>query len=181
MAAFSPIKIAGMNPAPHLVLVGPMGAGKTSIGRKLADRMGLPFTDVDEEIERRAGTRVSTIFDCEGEAGFRARERDLLAEVLSELGHTEVSGRITEVTDGTFMAELEIDGHVISARPSDVVALAIRAGIVVTCPAALLEEVGVVLEEEAGDDEVEKFREFLDNITPDDFEAGDDPDGPSAV
>ena len=50
-----------MNPAPHLVLVGPMGAGKTSIGRKLADRMGLPFTDVDEEIERRAGTRVSTI------------------------------------------------------------------------------------------------------------------------
>ena len=92
MAAFSRIKIAGMNPAPHLVLVGPMGAGKTSIGRKLADRMGLPFTDVDEEIERRAGTRVSTIFDCEGEAGFRARERDLLAEVLSGPGRVIATG-----------------------------------------------------------------------------------------
>ena len=92
MAAFSRIKIAGMNPAPHLVLVGPMGAGKTSIGRKLADRMGLPFTDVDEEIERRAGTRVSTIFDCEGEAGFRARERAALVEMLAADGLLVATG-----------------------------------------------------------------------------------------
>jgi shikimate kinase len=82
MAAFSRIKIAGMNPAPHLVLVGAMGAGKTSIGRRLAERMGLQFADVDEAIERRTGTRVTTIFDCEGEAGFRVREREMLAELL---------------------------------------------------------------------------------------------------
>lgn len=107
----------------------------------------------------------------------RPLTHDLFAEVLTELGHTELAGRITAVTDGTFMAELEIDGHIISARPSDVVALAIRAGIVVTCPDDLLEEVGVVLETE-GDDEVEKFREFLDNVTPDDFESGEEPPNP---
>lgn len=104
----------------------------------------------------------------------RPLTHDLFAEVLSELGHTNLQGRILSVTDGVFVAELEIDGHVISARPSDVVALAIRAGIAVTCPTSLLDEVGVELESD-GDDEVEKFREFLDNITPDDFE-GDQSD-----
>lgn len=104
----------------------------------------------------------------------RPLTHDLFAEVLSELGHTEISGRITGMSEGTFLAELEIDGHVISARPSDVVALAIRAGIVVTCTKELLDEVGIVLEAE-GDDEVEKFREFLDNVTPDDFEADEQP------
>ena len=72
-----------MNPAPHLVLVGPMGAGKTSIGRRLADRLGLPFTDADQAIEARAGAAVSAIFDVEGEAGFRIRERALLCELLA--------------------------------------------------------------------------------------------------
>jgi shikimate kinase len=71
-----------MNPARHLVLVGPMGAGKTSIGRRLAARLQLRFADVDEEIERHAGSRVTTIFACEGEAGFRAREGAMLAELL---------------------------------------------------------------------------------------------------
>ena len=72
-----------MNPAHHLVLVGPMGAGKTSIGRCLARHFGLPFRDSDHEIERRAGAAVATIFECAGEAGFRARERDVLAELLA--------------------------------------------------------------------------------------------------
>lgn len=71
-----------MNPAPHLILVGPMGAGKTSIGRRLAERLGLPFTDMDAAIEARAGTKVTTIFDLEGEAGFRTREHDMLVEAL---------------------------------------------------------------------------------------------------
>ena len=83
MAAFSRIKIAGMNPAPNLVLVGPMGAGKTSIGRRLAERLGLPFADADRGHRSCApAPRVATIFECEGEAGFRARERAMLAELL---------------------------------------------------------------------------------------------------
>ncbi|GAA4860719.1 shikimate kinase [Luteimonas vadosa] len=71
-----------MDTAPNLVLVGPMGAGKSSIGRRLADRYGLAFVDADREIEARTGAPVSTIFDCEGEAGFRERERGVLADLL---------------------------------------------------------------------------------------------------
>ena len=72
-----------MNPAPNLVLVGPMGAGKSSVGRRLAERFGLAFADADREIERLTGASVTTIFECEGEAGFRARERAVLAELLA--------------------------------------------------------------------------------------------------
>ncbi|MGY0610994.1 MULTISPECIES: shikimate kinase [unclassified Luteimonas] len=72
-----------MNPARHLVLVGPMGAGKTSIGRCLARHFDLAFADSDQEIEQRTGATVATIFECEGEAGFRARERDVLAALLA--------------------------------------------------------------------------------------------------
>lgn len=72
-----------MNPAPHLVLIGPMGAGKSSLGRRLAERWGLPFVDLDQQIETCAGTGIPTIFACEGEAGFRRRECEALAQVLS--------------------------------------------------------------------------------------------------
>ena len=72
-----------MNPAANLVLVGPMGAGKSSIGKRLAERFGLVFVDADRAIEARTGASVSTIFDCEGEPGFRARERAALAELLA--------------------------------------------------------------------------------------------------
>lgn len=72
-----------MNPAPNLVLVGPMGAGKTSIGKRLASRLGLEFVDADQRLEHLAGATVSTIFELEGEAGFRAREVRLLEELLN--------------------------------------------------------------------------------------------------
>jgi len=60
-----------------------MGSGKSSIGRRLADRFGLAFIDADQQIESRTGTSIRTIFECEGEAGFRERERATLAELLS--------------------------------------------------------------------------------------------------
>lgn len=77
---------AVMNPASNLILVGPMGAGKSCIGRRLAAYFDLPFTDADREIEQRTGASVTTIFECEGEPGFRARERAALAEVLGDDG-----------------------------------------------------------------------------------------------
>lgn len=63
-----------MNPSPNLFLVGPTGAGKTTIGQRLAAHYGLTFVDLDVEIEARCGTTIAAIFENEGEAGFRARE-----------------------------------------------------------------------------------------------------------
>lgn len=75
-----------MNPAHNLILVGPMGAGKSCIGRRLAEHFGLPFIDADRVIEQRTGASVATIFECEGEPGFRARERATLSELLNARG-----------------------------------------------------------------------------------------------
>jgi len=81
-----------MHPAPNLVLVGPMGAGKSSIGRRLAARFGVVFVDVDHEIEVRTGAPIATIFECEGEVGFRARERAALVEILAGAGQVVATG-----------------------------------------------------------------------------------------
>ena len=72
-----------MHAAPHLVLVGPMGAGKSALGHRLATAWALPFVDLDREIETRAGTDIPTLFAHEGEAGFRRREREALAATLA--------------------------------------------------------------------------------------------------
>lgn len=66
-----------------IFLVGPMGAGKTTIGRLLASELKLAFVDADQEIEERCGADISWIFDVEGEAGFREREARIIEE-LSE-------------------------------------------------------------------------------------------------
>jgi shikimate kinase len=62
-------------------LIGPMGAGKTAVGRQLAKELGLGFVDVDAEIESRTGVDIPHIFDKEGEAGFRQREEDMIGEI----------------------------------------------------------------------------------------------------
>jgi shikimate kinase len=72
--------MSAMNPSPNLFLVGPTGAGKTSIGQRLAAHYGLRFVDLDVEIEARCGTTIAELFASEGEAGFRARERAHLDE-----------------------------------------------------------------------------------------------------
>jgi len=65
--------------APNIFLVGPMGSGKTAVGRQLAIRRGLEFVDSDAEIERQTGVDIRYIFEREGEAGFRAREAEVIA------------------------------------------------------------------------------------------------------
>src|SRR6185436_16851511 len=66
----------------NIFLVGLMGAGKTSVGKLLAKRLGKAFYDSDHEIERATGVKIPVIFEIEGEAGFRARETRMLAELL---------------------------------------------------------------------------------------------------
>ncbi|MGC8474685.1 MAG: shikimate kinase, partial [Candidatus Dormibacteria bacterium] len=63
---------------PNLVLAGFMGVGKTTVGRLVADLLGMPFFDLDEEIEQRWGGSIEEIFHAEGEQGFRLREAELL-------------------------------------------------------------------------------------------------------
>lgn len=83
----------------RLFLVGPMGAGKSTVGRRLATALGLDFVDSDEEIARRAGADIPWIFDVEGEAGFRDRE----AAVIEEL--TQRSGLVVATGGGAVMRE----------------------------------------------------------------------------
>ena len=75
-----------------IVLVGLMGAGKTSIGRRLAARLGLPFRDADTEIEAAAGATVPEIFSRFGEAEFRAGERRVIARLLEQPPHVLATG-----------------------------------------------------------------------------------------
>lgn len=65
----------------NIFLVGPMGAGKSSVGKALAAQLGMDFYDSDEEIEKRTGVDIGWIFDVEGEEGFRKREVSVIAEL----------------------------------------------------------------------------------------------------
>jgi len=73
-------------------LIGPMAVGKTTIGRQLAKRLRLKFLDSDQEIEKRTGVSVSVIFDVEGEAGFRDREENMIAELTTLEGVVLATG-----------------------------------------------------------------------------------------
>ena len=68
----------------NIILVGLMGSGKTTIGRQLAKRLGRDFVDSDHEIEARTGVSIPTIFEIEGEEGFRRREAQVIAELVDE-------------------------------------------------------------------------------------------------
>lgn len=76
----------------NIVFIGLMGAGKTTVGKKLARRLGVPFLDTDHEIERRCGTTIPVIFELEGEEGFRRREAKMIAEAMALKGHVITTG-----------------------------------------------------------------------------------------
>jgi shikimate kinase len=79
------------DPIGHLVLVGMTGAGKSSVGRVLADRMDRTWVDTDQEIERQAGHTVREIFEAQGESGFRQVESEILETVLARKQSTVIS------------------------------------------------------------------------------------------
>ncbi len=81
-----------MNAHRNLALIGPTGAGKSSIGRLLARELGRPFLDLDRCIEQQAGAEIALIFELEGEAGFRHRESAALATALAASGQVIACG-----------------------------------------------------------------------------------------
>ena len=105
----------------------------------------------------------------------RPLTHDLLRNVIDELGHTLTRVRIVALKDGVFHAMLDLDGGAaaggtdIESRSSDAIALALRAGADIVAEDDLLAEAGVEMAE-TEDDEVEKFKEFLDQVSADDFD-----------
>jgi len=76
----------------NIFLVGPMGAGKSTIGRQLAEALSFRFEDSDHEIQRRTGVDIPTIFEYEGEEGFRNREQQVIAELTNQEGIVLATG-----------------------------------------------------------------------------------------
>ncbi|MGH8253232.1 MAG: shikimate kinase [Steroidobacteraceae bacterium] len=78
--------------SPNVFLIGPMGSGKTAVGRQVARLLELPFIDSDHEIELRTGADIPLIFEREGEAGFRKREREAIATLSNRNGVVLATG-----------------------------------------------------------------------------------------
>ena len=103
----------------------------------------------------------------------RPLTHDLMKDLIGATGNELSEVRITEMRDGVFYAVLVLSsGAEVSARPSDSIALALRTGSKIVCAEDVLEEAGLEVPEEE-EDEVETFREFLDSVSPEDFENPD--------
>lgn len=81
-----------MPTAQNIFLVGPMGAGKSAVGRRLARELGLDFADSDDEIVARTGVDIPYIFEREGEAGFRRREQEVIQDLTGGQGLVLATG-----------------------------------------------------------------------------------------
>jgi bifunctional DNase/RNase len=107
----------------------------------------------------------------------RPLTHDLLVNVLEDLGAHLNRVVITEMRNHTYFAELQIvhqgQHHVISCRPSDAVAIAVRAGVAIAASSELLDEVGLIIDEDEGQEAeeiIDEFRDFIDSINPEDFQ-----------
>ena len=109
----------------HVALTGFMGSGKTTVGRVLAERLGRPFVDLDQELESRAGATIPDLFRTRGEASFRALEEEVACELLSRSesvvialgGGTVVSEQVrSELRAHAFTVLLEVEPEVAWGR-----------------------------------------------------------------
>lgn len=96
----------------NIYLIGPMGSGKTAVGRQLARDLGRKFFDSDLELQRRTGVEISFIFEKEGEAGFREREREMI-DVLSKMTNVLVATGGGVVLNATNRDRLRTTGIVV--------------------------------------------------------------------
>jgi bifunctional DNase/RNase len=113
-------------------------------------------------------------FAIDGVVTPRPMTHDLMKALLDEVGASVEKVVVTDLSDGTFYAEIEVKlgeaTHRVSSRPSDALALALRAGCAIFAEESVLDEAGLVEESaEESEEVVEKFREFIDSVNPDDF------------
>jgi len=151
-------------------------------------RVEMPSNNPIVLLRERSGQRCLPIwigaveataiaFAQQGVLPQRPLTHDLLKDVLDALGARLERVVITEMRDGTYFAELAFeDGSNVSSRPSDSIALALRTGSPIFAPDSLLAEVGIIINDEDSEDseldedEVAKFREFLEQVEADDFD-----------
>ena len=101
----------------NVFLVGPMGSGKSAVGRQLARRLRLPFADSDDEIEARTGVDIPYIFEREGEPGFRLREAEVIDVLTQRQGLVLATGG-GAILDPASRERLRTRGHVVYLRTS---------------------------------------------------------------
>jgi bifunctional DNase/RNase len=118
---------------------------------------------------------TSIAFALQGVVTARPMTHDLMRDLLNELGVHVDRIVVTELRDGTFYAEIQMtrakESVVVSSRPSDAIALAVRATVPIYANEHVLAEAGIHIEEEesADEDEVQRFKEFLEQVSPEDF------------
>lgn len=147
-------------------------------------RVELPHNQPIVLLKERAGDRflpiwigaveaTSIAFALQGVVTSRPMTHDLMRDLLSNLEVSVDRIVVTELREGTFYAEIRMtsDGGsvTVSSRPSDAIALAVRATVPIFADESVLEEAGIHIDEEEESDEVEQFKEFLEQVTPEDF------------
>jgi bifunctional DNase/RNase len=147
-------------------------------------RVELPHNQPIVLLKERAGDRflpiwiggveaTSIAFALQGVVTSRPMTHDLMRDLLSNLEVSVDRIVVTELREGTFYAEIRMtsDGEsvTVSSRPSDAIALAVRATVPIFADESVLEEAGIHIDEEEESDEVEQFKEFLEQVTPEDF------------
>jgi shikimate kinase len=110
--------MTGSAPRRHLVLVGLMGAGKTTVGERCAEQLGRPLVDTDELVVATAGQTVAEVFATEGEQGFRARERVAVGDALASPDPLVIACGGGAVLDAESRATMRAAGLVVWLRAS---------------------------------------------------------------
>jgi uncharacterized protein len=170
-----------------------MCGGQTQMGevRVVGIRVEQPQNQPVLLLREANGDRYLPIWIGQSEAAAIALEQqgvepprplthDLIRDLIAALGHSLKEVRIVDLQEGTFYADLVFDRNItVSARPSDSVAIALRVGVPIYVEEAVLAQAGLLIPDESDEesntavreDEVEKFKEFLDSVSPDDFKA----------
>ena len=151
-------------------------------------RLELPSNQPIVLLKEKSGTRYLPIWiganeataiatAMEGVEPPRPLTHDLMRSVIDAVGALATKVVITEMRDAIFFADLTLDVSgqevQVSSRPSDAIALAVRTGTPVMASPLVMDEAGVHFEEEDPEDEVAKFREFLEDVTVEDFQSPD--------
>jgi len=135
----------------------------------------LRETDGDRYLPIWIGQAEATaiILEQQGVEPVRPLTHDLVKNLIESFGRTLKEVRIVDLREGTFYADLVFDRNLrVSARPSDSIAVALRVGCPIYAEERVLEEAGLVIPDDR-EDEVEKFREFLESVSPDDFKGNE--------